>query len=616
MPETDEVFAEENRNLNTVEGKIDAVIHARQEELAKITSDLKDLWHLSGDYDFVAERKDAEARRITLDNDITTYQGYKSSPYFARMDFDYIDPNESEDHYESFFIGRIGFTDEYTHSIVIDWRDPIGAFYTQIAQRIFTFNNHSYTLMLKRALNIKNGRLISYNTEYDGGEASLEGDVIDSFLLTVLKDKRRQLRLTDIIRTIQENQNEIIRKPLKESFAVQGCAGSGKTMILLHRLSVLLYNNNDLPLNTIKIITPNRFFDEHISELSRELGLGRIERFSVDEYYQRLINLYTRKNGPYRTVFSEKSINEQVLTELYSPDYATAVREHYTAYLEEQKEALIHAGYREILKAVSVPLPVLKGADADAYPAVSNAIVKAEAKIKADLESKKSIDARLATMRKSAEDANNKLHLSENNYLSARQSVIEILTQEKNTCEAEAEVLRKKAEKHEKGVKVLESSIAAIEKAIHEAEENINGIESQKATYIEYGSDAIPDNNDLLTVIRASCSSLAEELQQLETEHSAAEAEFALFIETNREKIQDLKDLLQSVASERTAYIDYDRMISQSSGSPLLTQLKSVMTKYTESLDDKVISDCIRGSISSVPSSSCHGICAAEAIIS
>lgn len=40
-------------------------------------------------------------------------------------------------------------------------------------------------------MDIRNGQLVSCHTEYDGETVSLDGDVIDPFLLTVLKDKRR-----------------------------------------------------------------------------------------------------------------------------------------------------------------------------------------------------------------------------------------------------------------------------------------------------------------------------------------------------------------------------------------------------------------------------------------
>ena len=67
---------------------------------------------------------------------------------------------------------------------------------------------------------------------------------MDEFLIKILLDKKDSNKLTDIIYTIQGNQNRIIRANSMESFIVQGCAVSGKTMILLHRLSYLKFNGS------------------------------------------------------------------------------------------------------------------------------------------------------------------------------------------------------------------------------------------------------------------------------------------------------------------------------------------------------------------------------------
>ncbi len=281
MSPIDEAIKEESQNLREIEKKIDVVIDTRKNTLEQISAELYDLRRYAMDYDDVSNIRDYMSRQSTVKAEIEKYESYKPSPYFGRMDFELVNDEAAEPEYISYFIGYHGFEDVHRRRLVIDWRSPVGSFYTQKTQKAFEYNGNQYTLMLRRALEIQKAKLITCNTEYDGGEASLEGEVIDPFLLTVLKDKRRQLRLTDIVRTIQENQNEIMRRPITENFAVQGCAGSGKTMILLHRLSVLLYNNKKYPLNAIKIITPNRLFDAHIDELSKELGLGKIERYSI-----------------------------------------------------------------------------------------------------------------------------------------------------------------------------------------------------------------------------------------------------------------------------------------------------------------------------------------------
>lgn len=260
------------------------------------------------------------------------YRAFKPSPYFGRMDFDVAESGEVIKEGVTYFIGKEDIETLEKKQIVVDWRNPVGTFFYQKTQRHFFINEYKYTLLLRRAIDISNAKLVDLETEYDGEDVSLDGDVIDPFLLTVLKDKRRQTRLTDIIRTIQDNQNSIIRRPYGDSFAVQGCAGSGKTMILLHRLSYLMYNNPKLPLSNIKIITPNKYFDAHINDLSRELGLANIDRYSVDEYYYYLAQKYHKTDKSMPPIRSEKSLSETLLNEVYSVEYADDLAKRYAVY--------------------------------------------------------------------------------------------------------------------------------------------------------------------------------------------------------------------------------------------------------------------------------------------
>ena len=73
-----------------------------------------------------------------------------------------------------------------------------------------------------------------------------------------------------------------------------------------------------MPLGGVKIITPNKFFDAHINDLSIELGLTSIERYSVEEYYVSLIKRYSSKITADASVQSEKTLNTDLLTDIYS----------------------------------------------------------------------------------------------------------------------------------------------------------------------------------------------------------------------------------------------------------------------------------------------------------
>lgn len=81
-------------------------------------------------------------------------------------------------------------------------------------------------------------------------------------------------RLKNIVATIQNNQNMIIRAPIDKPLIVQGVAGSGKTTIALHRISYLIYNyDKDFKPENFMIIAPNSFFLDYISNTLPDLGV-------------------------------------------------------------------------------------------------------------------------------------------------------------------------------------------------------------------------------------------------------------------------------------------------------------------------------------------------------
>jgi DNA helicase IV len=51
--------------------------------------------------------------------------------------------------------------------------------------------------------------------------------------------------MTDIVRTIQAEQDEVIRSDARGVLVVQGGPGTGKTAVALHRAAFLLYTHRD-----------------------------------------------------------------------------------------------------------------------------------------------------------------------------------------------------------------------------------------------------------------------------------------------------------------------------------------------------------------------------------
>lgn len=263
------------------------------------------------DYEDISRWQDSKRRLTRYKESYFELKPRIKEPYYGRLD---VKTNEED---LSMYIGK---ADVYIdHELVVaSWQSEYGSAYVMASkEKNVKIAGTDYDLDLRRELQVKNSKLYDLVTTYDAKKDVLN-NVIDPFLLSVLQDKRRQARLTDIIKTIQANQNTIIRLPIFENFVVQGCAGSGKTMILLHRLSVLLYQNKDLDLSRIKIITPTNLFKEHINELSHELGIYQIQQISLDDYYKDLIGRLS--GGSFRlnrTIRSESVLEEEFLKLVY-----------------------------------------------------------------------------------------------------------------------------------------------------------------------------------------------------------------------------------------------------------------------------------------------------------
>ena len=220
---------------------------------------------------------------------IEGYKGFFTEPYFARMDL--VDDKEG---YNSYYIGKKGDL----NLEIVDWRAPLARKYYQKSQIVFSIHQYNYKQILRRALRTQNGKFLDYRNEYLSLRDYLtreeiagrdEEIIFDPYLKEILRARKEREEISDIIETIQEKQYEIITKPERASFVLQGCAGSGKTMIMLHRLSFLMYNNEDLRPSDVLVITPSDSFNAFIDELSQVLELEKIKTRRIDEYFLQLL---------------------------------------------------------------------------------------------------------------------------------------------------------------------------------------------------------------------------------------------------------------------------------------------------------------------------------------
>ena len=220
---------------------------------------------------------------------MNAFKPFFDEPYFARMDL--VDQIEG---YNSYYIGKKGDV----KLEIVDWRAPISRRYYQKSCANFKINEYEYKTVLRRAIRAESGKVLDFKNEYLSlkdylSEAEIGGkdqeNILDPFLREIIKDRKEESAVKDIIRTIQEKQYEIITLPENANFVLQGCAGSGKTMVMLHRLSYLMYNNEEIKPRDVLVITPSDSFNAFIDELSAILELERVKTSTAYDYFLRVL---------------------------------------------------------------------------------------------------------------------------------------------------------------------------------------------------------------------------------------------------------------------------------------------------------------------------------------
>ena len=197
------------------------------------------------------------------------------SPFFGRVDFRYDGEEESE----TFYIGIGNFAPRAgMRPLIYDWRAPVSGLFYDYDRGPAAYDapggRMEGEITSKWQYKIKNGHMI-YGFESD--------TKIDDEILKQELGSGGDVQLKNIVRTIQKEQNAIIRNTKDRILAIQGAAGSGKTSVALHRIAYLLYHDREnLKAANILILSPNNVFSDYISHILPELGEEHIQEMSFD----------------------------------------------------------------------------------------------------------------------------------------------------------------------------------------------------------------------------------------------------------------------------------------------------------------------------------------------
>ena len=117
----------------------------------------------------------------------------------------------------------------------------------------------------------------------------------DELLIKYLA-KNKDVVLGEIVATIQQEQNTIIRERPNRSMIIQGVAGSGKTTVAVHRISYILYNFSDrYDPSEICIIGSNDILLNYIASGLPSLDVYNTKQYRMEKLFEYLIGAYLPK---------------------------------------------------------------------------------------------------------------------------------------------------------------------------------------------------------------------------------------------------------------------------------------------------------------------------------
>lgn len=212
---------------------------------------------------------------------LETLLGQKETPYFGKIIFQFEDDQERLPVY-------IGSNEYHTHkeeeADIYDWRAPVSSmFYDyEIGQASYQAPEGEIRgkILEKKQFDISHGKLKSI--------ADTEEALNDRILLSRLS-KNSSAKMKSVVQTIQKEQNQLIRNTSAYHLVVDGRAGSGKTVIAMHRLAWLLFNQSTLKSDNIMILSPNSLFSDYISGVLPELGENYVPQKEFDALMEEIL---------------------------------------------------------------------------------------------------------------------------------------------------------------------------------------------------------------------------------------------------------------------------------------------------------------------------------------
>ncbi len=293
MAISEEEFQKEKKILKKVQKLLGETLSELGEDVFDDEENLlefkKMMWENAGSFDnaemqqvMTATSQEAE-RALQKQRYFKKLCQIKNKPYFASIVF----KDDEKNKLYNIYISLTYLKDKDSNNILYDWRSPIcSLFYDyETGPCEYAAPGGIYTgeLKRKRQYKIENNQLVGV---FDNS-LNINDEVLQEVLATESSEKMK-----NVVNTIQQEQNKVIRNLEDNNLIVQGIAGSGKTTVALHRIAYLLYQLDRLSSNNILVFSPNNIFTEYISDVLPSLGEANTLQTTFADYLSFFIKEY------------------------------------------------------------------------------------------------------------------------------------------------------------------------------------------------------------------------------------------------------------------------------------------------------------------------------------
>jgi DNA helicase IV len=180
---------------------------------------------------------------------------------------------------EARYIGRIGVRDEHREPLLVDWRAPAASVFYRATP------SEPMGSVRRRVLRCVGDKVVAVEDDLIDADAAPKDLVVvgEGALLAELS-RARGARMHSVVATIQREQDDVIRSPVRGVTSISGGPGTGKTVVALHRVAYLLYSDRRrFETGGVLVVGPSAVFMSYIERVLPSLGETSVALRSLGE---------------------------------------------------------------------------------------------------------------------------------------------------------------------------------------------------------------------------------------------------------------------------------------------------------------------------------------------